>query len=185
CPLSRAPQGLPGPWIMPVSALTERLYDDADRAPIDPFSLFEDCFTEAGESEPNDPNAMALATVDDAGLPDLRMVLLNARDHRGFCFFTNFESGKARQLLAHPAAALLFHWKSLRRQVRIRGAVQVVDPGEAEAYFATRARASQIGAHASRQSQPLGGRDELLQRVELLQQRFPPDRPVPQIGRAA
>lgn len=163
---------------MPVLSLTERLFDDADREPIDPFSLFEEWFAEARDSEPNDPHAMALATVDDAGAPDVRMVLLNARDHRGFCFFTNFESGKARQLLAHPAAALLFHWKSLRRQVRIRGPVEVVDPGEADAYFATRARASQIGAHASRQSQPLSGRAELLERVESLQQSFPADEPV-------
>lgn len=177
--MSRAPQGQPGPQIMPALTLSERLFDDADQAPLDPFALFEEWFAEARDSEPNDPHAMALATVDEAGHPDVRMVLLNARDGRGFCFFTNFESRKGMQLLARPAAALLFHWKSLRRQVRIRGAVEVVDPAEAEAYFATRARASQIGAHASRQSQPLGGRDELLQRVELLQQRFPPDRPVP------
>jgi pyridoxamine 5'-phosphate oxidase len=163
---------------MPASTLTGRLFDDADHDPIDPFSLFEDWFADAADAEPNDPNAMALATVDDAGVPDVRMVLLNGRDHRGFCFFTNFESGKALQLLAHPAAALLFHWKSLRRQVRIRGPVEVVDPGEADAYFATRARPSQIGAHASRQSRPLSARAELLERVESLQQSFPPDEPV-------
>jgi pyridoxamine 5'-phosphate oxidase len=163
---------------MPASTLTERLFDDTDRDPIDPFSLFEEWFLEARESEPNDPHAMALATVDDAGVPDVRMVLLNARDHRGFCFFTNFESRKAVQLLARPAAALLFHWKSLRRQVRIRGPVEMVDPGEADAYFATRARVSQIGAHASRQSQPLASRAELLQRVESLEQSFPHDEPV-------
>ena len=164
---------------MPALTLSERLFDDADGAPIDPFSLFEEWLAAARESEPNDPNAMSLATADDAGLPDVRMVLLNARDQRGFGFFTNFESRKALHLLAHPAAALLFHWKSLRRQVRIRGPVEVVDAAEADAYFATRARASQIGAHASRQSQPLAGRAELLRRVEALQQSFPPDQPVP------
>jgi pyridoxamine 5'-phosphate oxidase len=163
---------------MPASTLTERLFDDADHDPIDPFSLFEEWFAEARDGEPNDPHAMALATVDEDGAPDVRMVLLNARDHRGFCFFTNFESRKAVQLLAYPKAALLFHWKSLRRQVRVRGPVEVVDAGEADAYFATRARASQIGAHASRQSQPLSGRAELLERVESLQQSFPHDEPV-------
>jgi pyridoxamine 5'-phosphate oxidase len=163
---------------MPASTLTGRLFDDADHDPIDPFSLFEDWFAEAADAEPNDPNAMALATVDEAGVPDVRMVLLNGRDHRGFCFFTNLESGKALQLLAHPAAALLFHWKSLRRQVRVRGPVEIVDNSEADAYFATRARASQIGAHASRQSQPLPARAELLERVESLQQSFPTDEPV-------
>lgn len=163
---------------MPASTLTGRLFDDADHGSIDPFSLFEEWFAEAVDGEPNDPNAMALATVDEAGAPDVRMVLLNGRDHRGFCFFTNLESGKALQLLAHPAAALLFHWKSLRRQVRVRGSVEVVDNGEADAYFATRARASQIGAHASRQSQPLSSRAALMERVESLQQSFPHDEPV-------
>lgn len=176
--MSRAPQGLLGPWIMPASTLTGRLFDDADHDPIDPFSLFEEWFAEAVDGEPNDPHAMALATVDEDGTPDVRMVLLNARDHRGFCFFTNFESRKAVQLLANPAAALLFHWKSLRRQVRVRGPVEVVDNGEADSYFATRARPSQIGAHASRQSQPLSSRAALLERVESLQQSFPSDEPV-------
>ncbi|HEV7276838.1 MAG TPA: pyridoxamine 5'-phosphate oxidase [Devosiaceae bacterium] len=164
---------------MPALTLSQRLFDDADRSPIDPFSLFEEWFVEARQAELNDPHAMALATIDDAGVPDVRMVLLNARDQRGFAFFTNFKSRKAVQLLAHPAAALLFHWKSLRRQVRIRGTAEVVDAAEADAYFATRARASQIGAHASHQTQPLSARAELLQRVEALQQSFPPDQPVP------
>lgn len=151
-----------------VTSLTQRLFDDSDTAPIDPFSVFEDWFAEAGASEPNDPHAMALATVDASGMPDTRMVLLNARDARGFCFFTNFESDKAIQLLANPRAALLLHWKSLRRQVRVRGEVEVVDDGEADAYFATRGRASQIGAHASKQSRPLPNRYALLERVETL-----------------
>jgi len=163
---------------MPVSTLTDRLFDDADKAEIDPFSLFEDWFAEARESEPADPNAMVLATVDADGMPDARVVLLNGRDHRGFAFFTNFESAKGGQLLAHPKAALLFHWKSLRRQVRMRGPVEVVSPGEADAYFATRPRISQLGAHASKQSRPLASRAELAARVETLDQSLPPDEPV-------
>jgi pyridoxamine 5'-phosphate oxidase len=106
------------------------------------------------------------------------MVLLNARDQRGFCFFTNFESDKGRQLLAHPRAAMVMHWKSLRRQVRVRGAVEVVADGEADAYFATRARVSQIGAHASRQSRPLANRYALLERVETLKKSFGDDEPI-------
>lgn len=163
---------------MPVLTLTDRLFDDADRAEIDPFSLFEDWFAEARQNEPNDPHAMALATVDAAGMPDIRMVLLNARDHRGFCFFTNFESAKGVQLRAHPRAALLFHWKSLRRQVRMRGPVEIVSPGEADAYFATRPRISQLGAHASKQSRPLASRAELASLVETLDQSLPPGEPV-------
>ena len=160
------------------TSLTQRLFDDSDTAPIDPCSVFEDWFAEATASEPNDPHAMALATVDAEGMPDVRMVLLNARDHRGFCFFTNFESDKATQLLASPRAAIVLHWKSLRRQIRMRGPVEVVDEGEADAYFATRGRASQIGAHASRQSRPLPNRYTLLERVETLAKSMA-DEPVP------
>jgi pyridoxamine 5'-phosphate oxidase len=160
------------------TSLTHRLFDDSDTAAIDPCSVFEDWFAEATASEPNDPHAMALATVDAAGMPDVRMVLLNARDHRGFCFFTNFESDKATQLLANPRAAIVLHWKTLRRQIRLRGPVEVVDEGEADAYFATRGRASQIGAHASRQSRPLPNRYTLLERVETLAKSMA-DEPVP------
>lgn len=111
--------------------------------PIDP-SLFQDWFAAAQLSEPNDPHAMALASVDASGMPDVRMVLLNARDSRGYCFFTNLESDKALQLTAlNPRAALVLHWKSLRRQIRVRGPVEQVPDGEADAYFATRARISQ------------------------------------------
>ena len=163
---------------MAARSLTERLFDDADRLPIDPCSLFEEWFALAQQGEPNDPHAMALASVDEAGTPDVRMVLLNARDHRGFCFFTNLESDKARQLRANPAAALLFHWKSLRRQVRIRGPVQPVADGEADAYFATRGRMSQIGAHASRQSRPLASRYALLERVETLKKSYGENEPI-------
>ena len=163
---------------MPATTLTERLFDDSDTAPIDPCSLFEEWFTAAQESEPNDPHAMALASVDADGMPDVRMVLLNQRDARGFCFFTNFESDKGRELLAHPKAAFVMHWKTLRRQIRVRGPVEVVADKEADAYFATRARVSQIGAHASKQSRPLANRYALLERVETLNKSFREDEPV-------
>ncbi|MCB4771624.1 pyridoxamine 5'-phosphate oxidase [Ancylobacter sp. Lp-2] len=124
----------------------------------EPFALFEAWFADAQASEPNDPHAMALATVDEEGLPDVRMVLLNARDARGFTFFTNTGSSKGQELVAHPKAAAVFHWKSLRRQIRVRGPVEQVSDAEADAYFATRPRLSQIGAWASKQSTPLEGR---------------------------
>ena len=124
----------------------------------EPFALFAEWFAEAVKSEPNDPTAMALATVDADGLPDVRMVLLKGFDERGFVFYTNFESTKGRELLAHPKAALCFHWKSLRRQVRLRGSVEVVSDDEADAYFAMRPRDSRIGAWASKQSRPLESR---------------------------
>ena len=139
---------------MTANSLSDRIFNDDDTAPIDPFALFEEWYAAAQASEPNDAHAMAVATVDAAGLPDVRMVLMNARDHRGFVFFTNYESRKGEELLAHPKAALVFHWKSLRRQVRARGPVETVVPAEADAYFATRSRTSQIGANASRQSRP-------------------------------
>ena len=148
-----------------LQTLTERLFDDSDRTDLDPFAVFEEWFALAAEAEPNDPHAMALASVDGDGMPDVRMVLLNARDARGFCFFTNFESEKGRQLLAQPRAALLLHWKSLRRQVRMRGAVEVVSTAEADAYFASRPRGSQIASSASEQSRPLASKQVLLDRV--------------------
>lgn len=124
----------------------------------EPFRLFAAWMKEAEAKEPNDPNAMALASVDETGLPDVRMVLLKGFDEAGFVFYTNFESKKGVELLASRKAALLFHWKSLRRQVRIRGTVDLVSAAEADAYFASRARASRIGAWASRQSRPLESR---------------------------
>lgn len=163
---------------MLAATLTNRLFDDADKGDIDPFSLFEDWLAEAQANELNDPHAMALATVDADGLPDVRTMLLNGRDHRGFVFFTNFESAKGTQLSSHPKAALLFHWKSLRRQVRIRGPVEVVSAGEADAYFATRPRLSQLGAHASRQSRPLASRTNLVERVDSLEKSLAADEPV-------
>ena len=131
----------------------------------DPLALFETWLKAAHESEPNDGNAMALATVDEAGMPDVRMVLLKGVDADGFVFFTNLQSAKGRELAAHPSAALLFHWKSLRRQVRIRGTVAPVSDAEADAYFATRARPAQIGAWASDQSRTMKDTLELGKRV--------------------
>lgn len=163
---------------MTANTLSDRIFDDDYRGEIDPFSLFEEWYGLAQQNELNDPHAMALATVDAAGMPDVRMVLMNAHDHRGFVFFTNFESRKGEELLANPRAALVFHWKSLRRQVRALGPVEIVEPGEADAYFGTRSRVSQIGAHASRQSRPLGAKSELLERVETLQASFGEDEPV-------
>jgi pyridoxamine 5'-phosphate oxidase len=131
----------------------------------DPLALFADWLAEAKQKELNDAHAMALATADANGLPDVRMVLLKDFDERGFVFFTNLESAKGQELAANPQAALLFHWKSLRRQVRLRGAVQPVSVEEADAYFATRARSSQIGAWASDQSRPMPSRHALEKRV--------------------
>jgi pyridoxamine 5'-phosphate oxidase len=121
----------------------------------DPIALFESWLAEAVEREPADANAMTLATVDADGMPDARMVLLKGVDEAGFVFFTNLESAKGAQLAANPKAALMFHWKSLRRSVRIRGAVSPVTAAEADDYFATRARGAQIGAWASDQSRAL------------------------------
>ncbi len=154
---------------MPESSLSARLFDDTDTGPIDPLALFEEWFARARETEPNDPHAMAVATVDAAGLPDVRMVLMNAHDRRGFVFFTNFESRKGDELKAHPKAALVFHWKSQRRQVRARGRVEVTSDAEADAYFASRSRGSQIASSVSRQSRPLDSRAEMMGAFERLQ----------------
>jgi pyridoxamine 5'-phosphate oxidase len=124
----------------------------------EPLRLFGHWFEDATRSEPADPNAMALATVDSDGLPDLRMVLMKGFDERGIVFYSNMESQKGRQLDANPKAALLFHWKSKNRQVRFRGPVELVPDTEADAYYATRSRLSQIGAWASKQSSPLESR---------------------------
>jgi pyridoxamine 5'-phosphate oxidase len=137
----------------------------SDTTPEDPLALFDRWYGEAKESEPNDPNGMALATVGPDGMPSLRMVLLKDFDAAGFVFFTNYESRKGQQLLANPSAALLFHWKSLRRQVRLEGPVARVSDSEADAYFATRPRQARIGAWASDQSRPLAGRFDLEKRV--------------------
>jgi len=133
----------------------------------DPFALFQDWLKDAEKSEPNDPTAMALATVDEEGLPNVRMVLLKAADKRGFVFYTNFDSQKGPEILSAKKTALCFHWKSLRRQVRIRGPVEVVSDNEADAYFASRPRDSRIGAWASQQSRPLESRFALETAVAL------------------
>ena len=124
----------------------------------EPFRLFAEWLDDATKSEPNDPNGLALATVDKDGMPDVRMVLLKGFDEEGFVFYTNFESAKGREILSSMKAAMCFHWKSLRRQVRIRGPVEIVSDEEADAYFKTRPRGSRIGAWASKQSRPLESR---------------------------
>lgn len=138
----------------------------------DPFQLFDTWFAEARASEPNDSNAMALATVDAAGQPSVRMVLLKGHGPDGFVFYTNRESRKAGDLAAVPKAALLFHWKSLRRQIRIEGAVSRVSDAESDAYFASRSRDSQLGAWASDQSRPLDLRATFEARYEEARARF-------------
>ncbi|MCI0431288.1 MAG: pyridoxamine 5'-phosphate oxidase [Rhodospirillales bacterium] len=131
----------------------------------DPFALFTAWMAEAEASEPNDPNAMALATAGADGMPSLRMVLLKGLDSEGFVFYTNLESRKGEQLKANPKAALCLHWKSLERSVRVEGTVTPVSDSDADAYFASRPRSSRIGAWASRQSRPLTGRFELERRI--------------------
>lgn len=158
-----------------LDALKTRDFTLAD----DPFALFKDWQDAAEETEPNDPTAMALATVDPDGLPDVRMVLLKAWDERGFVFYTNVESVKGRELEANMKAAICFHWKSQRKQVRIRGRVETVSYQEAEAYFATRPRGSQIGAWASQQSRPLTCREVLEDAVADVEAGYPNDVPRP------
>ncbi|MBV1693557.1 MAG: pyridoxamine 5'-phosphate oxidase [Hyphomicrobiales bacterium] len=151
--------------------------DFSDEA--EPFGLFERWYGDAKAREPNDPNAMALATVDPSGLPNVRMVLLKGLDgadrgpDRGFVFYTNYESAKGRELLAAGKAALCFHWKSLRRQVRIRGLVSQVSAAEADAYYASRPRGSRLGAWASAQSRPLESRFALEKAVAAVTARYP------------
>jgi pyridoxamine 5'-phosphate oxidase len=135
---------------------TDSPADFTERA--EPFRLFAEWLDDATKSELNDPNAVALATVDPDGLPDVRMVLLKGLDDGGFVIYTNFESAKGVEILSSMKAAMCFHWKSLRRQVRVRGPVEVVSDAEADAYYATRPRGSRIGAWASKQSRPLESR---------------------------
>jgi pyridoxamine 5'-phosphate oxidase len=138
----------------------------------DPFTLFDQWFAEARTSEINDPEAMALATADARGRPSVRIVLLKGHGRDGFLFYTNEQSAKGEQLAENPRAALLFHWKSLRRQVRIEGAVERVDDADADAYFASRSRDSQLGAWASDQSRPLDSRATFERRLEEVERRF-------------
>ena len=144
----------------------------------DPFSLFTLWFDEASKSEINDPNAMALATVDKDGMPDLRVVLLKGFDERGFVFYTNTESAKGQELAGNAKAAVNFHWKSLQRQVRVRGPVVGVTDQEADEYYNSRARVSRIGAWASQQSRPLASRALFEQAVAELEEKFG-DGPIP------
>ncbi len=148
---------------------TDETIPEAD----DPFALFETWFASAGVAEPNDPNAMCLATADASGAPSARMVLLKGHDRHGFVFYTNTASRKGREIAANARAALLFHWKSLRRQIRIEGTLDPVRDEEADAYYASRGRLSRLGAHASLQSRPLDRREILLGRLAEMEQRFP------------
>ena len=144
----------------------------------DPISLFDAWFAEAKASEPNDPEAMALATADAQGHPSVRMVLLKGHGPDGFTFYTNLDSRKGAELATDPNAALLFHWKSIRRQVRIEGPVEAVSADEADLYFASRGRDSQLGAWASDQSRPLPDRATFEARFEEMTKRFE-NQPVP------
>jgi pyridoxamine 5'-phosphate oxidase len=141
----------------------------------DPFVLFSEWFEAARESEPNDPDAMALATVAADGMPSVRMVLMKGHDRRGFAFYTNLESRKGQELTADPRAALCFHWKSQRRQIRVEGIVSPVTPEDADRYFASRARISRLGAWASFQSRPLDRRETLEARVAAFDAQYPGD----------
>jgi pyridoxamine 5'-phosphate oxidase len=141
-------------------------------AATDPFGLFDEWFALAREKEPNDPEAMALSTATPDGRPSVRMVLLKGHGPGGFIFYTNMDSRKGAEIAANARAALLFHWKSLRRQVRVEGSVEPVSDAEADAYFATRSRDSQLGAWASYQSRPLADRATFERRYEDFQKRF-------------
>ncbi len=152
--------------------------DDAIQG-TDPFALFASWFANAQASEPNDANAMALATATPHALPSVRMVLLKGYDERGFVFYTNAHSRKGGEILANPVAALLFHWKSLRRQIRIEGPLTEVTAEEADAYFHSRPLKSQIGSAASDQSRPLDARETYLRRVEQIAEVCPVEVPRP------
>lgn len=138
----------------------------------DPHTLFEEWLAEASKTEPNDPTAMALATVDESGMPNVRMVLLKGHDERGFVFYTNFEGTKGQEILASKKAALGFHWKSLRRQVRVRGTIEIVTDDEADAYFNSRHPQSRLGAWASEQSRPLKDRETLVNRLHEFEEKY-------------
>ncbi|KXV17747.1 pyridoxamine 5'-phosphate oxidase [Gluconobacter oxydans] len=144
----------------------------------DPFALFAAWMSDAEKSEPNDPNAMAVATATPDGRPSVRMLLLKGVDERGFVFYTNLESRKGRELLTNPHVALLFHWKSLRRQIRIEGPVEAVSAAEADAYFASRSRMSRLGAIASDQSRPLDDRSTFEERLKAVDEKYG-DGPIP------
>jgi pyridoxamine 5'-phosphate oxidase len=160
---------------MPLAELKTRDFT----AEADPLVIFRDWQAAADASEPNDPTAMALSTVDASGLPDVRMVLMKAWDARGIVFYTNVESAKGRELGASMKAAALFHWKSLRKQIRIRGSVEPASGDEADAYFASRGRESRLGAWASQQSRPLDSRATLEAAVAEASRTYPDAIPRP------
>lgn len=149
--------------------LTSRDFAEA----AEPIRLFADWYADAGKSEPVNPNAMALATVDESGLPDVRMVLLKGFDEAGFVFYSNRNSAKGRELAANPKASLAFYWKTLARQVRVRGDVAQVTDKESDDYFATRARGAQLGAWASQQSSPLESRFAFEKAIAAVTARYP------------
>ena len=138
----------------------------------DPLALFDEWLKEAEQSEINDPNAVALATVDADGMPNVRTVLLKGHDDRGFVFYTNFESTKGEEVLASMKAAMCFHWKSRRRQVRVRGPVEIVSESEADAYYKSRHPQSRLGAWASDQSRPLESREVLLAKLQEFEEKY-------------
>jgi pyridoxamine 5'-phosphate oxidase len=150
---------------------------------LDPIALFHVWIRKAEASELNDPSAAALATATPDGVPNVRMVLMKGADHRGFSFYTNAESQKGMELAANPRAAMCFHWKSLRRQVRISGAVTELPAAEADDYFHSRSRLSQLGAVASQQSRTLADRELLVGRIQELEKEFPGEIPRPQYWR--
>jgi pyridoxamine 5'-phosphate oxidase len=154
-----------------------------DWAAADPIARYHEWLRQAEGSEPNDPNAAALATSTANGEPSVRMVLVKQADERGFCFFTNVESQKGIQLAENPRAALCFHWKTLRRQVRVAGTVTQLDSGEVDAYFHSRSRKSQMSAAVSAQSRPLGSREELVDKVHAFAQQHPGEIPRPPFWR--
>jgi pyridoxamine 5'-phosphate oxidase len=177
--LSRTIARLQARWKGAPLSPTASLLDFEPATADDPLEFFRGWLDEAAASELNDANAMALATSTPNGSPSVRMVLMKRLDERGFSFYTNIESQKGRELLANPQVALLFHWKSRRRQVRVEGPAEMLPVEDAEAYFHSRSRQSQIGAVASQQSRPLGSRDELQRRVAALERQFPGEVPLP------
>ena len=160
-----------------------RTFEPAEASATDPIALFHQWLDEAGKTEPNDPNAMALATSTPDGHPSVRMVLMKRLDERGFAFYTNAESRKGMELDANPNASLCFHWKTQRRQVRIDGSVEMLTAEDSDEYFHSRSRRSQIGAVASNQSHPLASREHLEREAEALAARFPEVIPRPDYWR--
>ena len=172
--------------LIPATPSAEEYQDSAGRplddifAREDPITLFAEWLARAGESEPNDPNAVSVATVDADGMPDVRVVLLKDFGPDGFVFYSHKDGAKGSQITANPVAAMCFHWKSLRLQVRLRGAVSLIEGERADAYFATRARLSQIGAWASEQSRELESREVLRDEVALLDSEYGDEVPRPE-----